>query len=168
VKLNGPSPGSGHDQLNVQGTVNVSGALLAGTCGFTPALGQAFVIINNDGVDAVTGAFQGLPQGSVFALGGFAFRINYQGGTGNDVAIARVQSPASTLSLSSVLPNGHFQFQGTGLSGLAYIVQAASNLNPIIQWTPIGTNTVGPSGLYQFIDTDAPLYPMRFYRAVGP
>ncbi len=158
----------GHDQLNARGTVNLTGALLTGSCGFTPALGQSFTIINNDGADAVTGTFQGLPQGAVFGLGGFAFRINYQGGTGNDVALVRVQAPASNLSSWSVLPNGQFKFGGTGLPNVAYVIQAANNLNPVIPWVPIATNIASPAGLYEFIDTDAAAYPMRFYRAVAP
>ena len=168
VDLNGATPGGGYDQLNARGRVTLTNAILTGACGFTPLLGQTFVIIQNDGIDDIGGEFQGLPHGAVFALGGFAFRINYRGGTGNDVALIRVASPASDLSAATALPNGHFKFQGTGLPGLNYVVQAATNLNPVIQWLPLATNTVGPSGLYEFIDVDAPAHPMRFYRAVAP
>ena len=165
VDLNGPI---GYDQLNARGRVSLTNAILTGVCSFTPPIGQTFVIIQNDGIDDVGGEFQGLPHGAVFALGGFAFRINYHGGTGNDVALIRIASPASDLSAWTTLPKGYFKFQGTGLPGLDYVVQAATNLNPVIQWLPLATNTVGASGLYEFIDVDAAAHPMRFYRAVAP
>ena len=56
-----------HDQLNVTGTVTLGGATLtppAAFGGFTPTAGQTFVIINNDSTDAVSGTFNGLPEGA--------------------------------------------------------------------------------------------------------
>src|SRR5207249_2902804 len=85
VQLNGTTAGSGYDQLNVNGTVNLTGATLSGTVGFVPAVGNTFTIINNDGADAVTGTFSGLAQGATLTLSGFNFTISYTGGTGNDV-----------------------------------------------------------------------------------
>src|SRR5207253_7981730 len=85
VQLNGTTAGSGYDQLNVTGTVNLTGATLSGTVGFTPTAGQQFTIINNDGADAVTGTFNGLAEGAAVTLGGKHFTISYVGGSGNDV-----------------------------------------------------------------------------------
>src|SRR2546430_4143830 len=42
-----------YDQINIAGTVNLSGATLSGVVGFAPAAGTTFIIINNDGSDAV-------------------------------------------------------------------------------------------------------------------
>ncbi len=89
VELNGTTAGSGYDQLNVTGTVNLTGATLTGTVGFTPANGSTFTIINNDGADAVTGTFAGLAQGATVTLSGISFTISYTGGTGNDVVLTR-------------------------------------------------------------------------------
>ncbi|MFM7072355.1 MAG: hypothetical protein ACKO38_11255, partial [Planctomycetota bacterium] len=57
---------------------------------FVPAIGQAFVIIENDGVDPVAGHFQALPEGSLLLVNEFVFAISYQGGDGNDVEFKRV------------------------------------------------------------------------------
>ncbi|MCL4207254.1 MAG: autotransporter-associated beta strand repeat-containing protein [Pirellulaceae bacterium] len=89
VEINGPAPGAGgHDQLNVTGTVTIaSGALLNVSLGYTPAVGDEIVIINNDDADAVVGEFDGFADGSTVTIGGFDFEIDYQGGDGNDVTL---------------------------------------------------------------------------------
>jgi fibronectin-binding autotransporter adhesin len=103
VQLNGTTAGSGYDQLNVIGTVNLSGATLSGTLGFSPALGTSFTIINNDGADPITGTFAGLPEGSSVVLSGQSFQISYVGGTGNDVVLT-VAAPNLTVN-NAVAPS---------------------------------------------------------------
>jgi hypothetical protein len=41
-------------------------------------------------------------------------------------------------------------------------------LNAPVIWQFIGGNTADGAGLFQFTDTNAPLFPMRFYRALSP
>src|SRR5262249_31142068 len=77
VQLDGPDPGAGYDRLDVTGTVILNGATLIASLGFSPAPGERFVIISNDGTDRVSGTFAGLPQGAVLRIGGVAFRIDY-------------------------------------------------------------------------------------------
>ncbi|MFN6965105.1 MAG: FG-GAP-like repeat-containing protein [Pyrinomonadaceae bacterium] len=109
-KIGGTAPGAnGHDQLNVTGAVNLGGSRLAPLpwANFRPAVGSQFVIIRNDGTDAVSGTFAGAPEGSVFAGPlNTAFRITYAGGDGNDVAIQRVA-------------RAQFDFDGDGKSDLS-------------------------------------------------
>ncbi len=104
VQLNGTTAGSGYDQLNVTGTVNLTGASLSGSVGFTPPAGSSFTIINNDGTDAIVGTFAGLPEGSLVTFGAQAFKISYVGGTGNDVVLSTAK-PNLALS-NSVAPPG--------------------------------------------------------------
>src|SRR5262249_3805507 len=97
VEIGGVSPGNGagfHDQLNVSGSVMISTSAtltIASFGGFTPAAGNAFILIKNDLSDAVTGNFSGLPESAVvssnFLGSGLTARITYHGGDGNDVAI---------------------------------------------------------------------------------
>jgi hypothetical protein len=46
-------------------------------------------------------------------------------------------------------------------------IEAAANLIPVIQWSNIGF-ALPVGGVLTFTDTDAPLFPMRFYRALSP
>jgi autotransporter-associated beta strand protein len=100
VELNGNPVGKQYDQQNVTGTVSLGSSTLHVTLGFTPAVGDAFTILNNDTNDAVIGTFNGLPEGGVVSVttGLFsgAFQISYLGGDGNDVVLTtlNVASPA--------------------------------------------------------------------------
>src|SRR5205085_9855016 len=88
VELNGPTAGTQYDQLAINGTVTLGGALNL-ALGFTPTPGAAYTVLDNDGTDAVTGTFAGVPEGGRVTAGGFDFRVSYAGGTGNDVTLYR-------------------------------------------------------------------------------
>lgn len=96
VELNNTTPGTGHDQLVVNGTVSFAGAL-SGTTG-SPAIGSQFVIILNDGVDPVVGTFAGLAEGAALSISGMPFAITYQGGSGNDVVLIAGPVPTTTTT----------------------------------------------------------------------
>jgi autotransporter-associated beta strand protein len=80
------------DRVTVNGTVAVGGTL-ALTVSSNIAPGTVITLIDNDGADAVTGAFIGLPPGAVVSVGGQPFVITYSGGTGNDVTLIRLAVP---------------------------------------------------------------------------
>jgi hypothetical protein len=50
------------------------------------------------------------------------------------------------------------------LSNLTFMIQAATNLNPIITWTDLGTAPANSSGIVSFTDTNALSFPVRFCR----
>ena len=108
VELNGTTVATQYDQLTVNGTVNLGGATLSTIlgAGFTPPVGTAFTIIDNDGTEAVTGTFAGLAPGAVFSVGGQAFSISYSGGTGNDVVLTRSSATAPAVVTSVVVNAG--------------------------------------------------------------
>jgi len=91
------NPAASSDQLQVNGTVTLGGGLQVQLVGI-PALGQNYVIIDNDGTDAINGTFVGLPEGAVIVLNGFSFQISYAGGDGNDVVLRVVQATSAALS----------------------------------------------------------------------
>ena len=136
--------------------------------GFDPPVGSTFTIINNDGADPVVGTFNSLPEGAILTAGGKPLRISYAGGSGNDVVLTRI-SPPSTLTSLTNLVTGQRVLQATGgLSGFSYTIQAASNLNPVIQWSNLGSAVANSAGVFSFTDASAPLFPMRLYRALSP
>src|SRR5262245_27627223 len=75
--------------LAVTGAADLTGASLATTfaAGFPPLLGDVFTIVGNDGTDPVDDTLAGLAEGATFTIGNRTFRINYGGGSGNDVTL---------------------------------------------------------------------------------
>ncbi len=74
ITINGTTVDTQYQQLNVAGRVNLTGLNLLISGSHTPALGQTFVIVANDGVDAVIGRFNGPAHidnfmGSIFQRG---------------------------------------------------------------------------------------------------
>jgi hypothetical protein len=96
IELNSTTPGTGYDRLNVTGGVSLGNATLSVTAGFTPGFGNRFTIIDNDGLDPVTGTFNGLAEGATFILGAATYQVTYTGGTGNDVQLIVTASPTSS------------------------------------------------------------------------
>jgi autotransporter-associated beta strand protein len=93
AEVNTATPCTGHDRLDVTGSVTINGATLAiidgGTIASNP--GQEFVLINNDGTDDVLGSpgtFAGLAEGATVTINGINFILSYTGGTDeNDVTL---------------------------------------------------------------------------------
>lgn len=97
IEIGGTAAGS-FDQLNVVGTVAFTGGVALNVShwnNFRPAVGNTFVIINNDGVDAVTSTFTGLAQGATVTVDGVVYTISYNGGDGNDVVLTATTVPAA-------------------------------------------------------------------------
>ncbi len=107
AELGGTTPCTGYDQLKVTGTVNVTNGTLQTTLynGFKPAAGQTYVIISNDGSDAVTGAFTGLAEGATFNVSGNVFEVSYKGGDGNDIVLTVVSVPAAPNTGFTLIKN---------------------------------------------------------------
>jgi hypothetical protein len=124
-KLNGATVGTQYDQLKVNGTVSIGGTLNL-SVGFAPTVGTAFTIIDNDGTDAVTGTFAGLPEGTTLTVGGTTFRISYAGGTGNDVVVTVMASQAAAVS--SVVVNG-------GAAQRSMVTQATVTFSRLVTFT---------------------------------
>lgn len=102
INVNGPTADTEYDQLNVTGSVNLTGASVFFTGTYSPSPGQTFTILLNDDVDAIVGTFNGLAQGGTitnFLNSGLPATISYTGGTGNDVVIT-VSSPNYTVVTS--------------------------------------------------------------------
>jgi autotransporter-associated beta strand protein len=108
VELGGPAPGTGYDQLNVRGTNQLGSSTLHVSLlpGFAPFEGEAFVIINNDGSEAIQGTFTGLPNGTVFTAGGLQFRILYSDIFLNDVVLLATNTAARLVSATVTSGNG--------------------------------------------------------------
>jgi hypothetical protein len=86
VALNGTDPGS-YSQVVAGGPIILYGSTLSLVLGFEPPVGSSFEILTNTGSTPISGTFNGLSEGAVFAQGGYEFQITYTGGTGGDSVV---------------------------------------------------------------------------------
>ena len=95
VELQGTTACTLYDQQKVTGGVTLNSTTSTLNMSlinkYTPKVGDAFKIIDNDAADVVTGTFKGLPEGATFKVSGYVMKISYKGGDGNDVVVT-VQS----------------------------------------------------------------------------
>lgn len=87
MEIDGTTAGTQYDQVVVTGTVTINNATLSTVFGYTSATGDSYVLISNDGADAVTGSFNGLAEGATFTSNGRTYQISYAGSDGNDVIL---------------------------------------------------------------------------------
>ena len=60
-------------------------------------------LIDNDGMDAVSGTFNGLANGATVAISGQSFKIRYDAGSGNDVVLFKdIVAPVITVCPTDV------------------------------------------------------------------
>ena len=97
VVANGAAPASGYSQLAVGGAVNLNGAALQLTVGYSPATGDKLTVLDKTGAGAVNGTFAGLPEGALVTASGHSFSISYVGGTGNDVVLTALAPTTTTV-----------------------------------------------------------------------
>ena len=162
VNIGGSSPGdgtTGYDQLIVTGGVNLANATLnlISHGYFIPTAGQSFKIIDNDGVDAVSGSFASLQDGATipnFFGSGFPAYIRYSAGTGNDVVITVNSAPVVAVNAAAVTVNEGGNANNTGTfsdadgNGTVTITASIGNLtnDSSGQWSwSLGTAD-GPTG----------------------
>ena len=101
VALDGTAPGASYGQWQVSGTVTLGGAALSYSGSYAPITGQVLDVVHNTGVSAISGAFNGLAEGTVisnFMGSTLPAQITYLGGSGHDAMI--------TVLGTSVTPGG--------------------------------------------------------------
>ena len=105
AEIGGLTPGTQYDQISVTGTVTLAGFLNVSLIGgFTPAVGNQFVILNNGSASPVTFSFAGYPEGTIITVGGVQLRISYIGGDGNDVVLTVVAAPGTPTPTPTSTP----------------------------------------------------------------
>jgi autotransporter-associated beta strand protein len=92
IDLDGPTAGSGYDQLQATGPVRLTTtASLQIRRTFPAPAGSRFTIIDN--AMAMIGTFAGLPEGGTLSADGQRFGISYSGGDGHDVVLTALEDP---------------------------------------------------------------------------
>ena len=155
VELTGPTAGTGYDQLNVRGTNVLGNAVLHVTTAFTTpvAVSNQFVILNNDGSDAITGTFSGLANNATFTAGSYLFRINYSGTFDNDVTLTLLSVPATALNAVVTAGDGSHAIDPNGCNNLSLVItntsgSAMTGINATLSTTTEGVIITQPYSTY--------------------
>jgi murein DD-endopeptidase MepM/ murein hydrolase activator NlpD len=103
--INGKTVDTQYEQLNVVGKVDLTNVNLALSGSYAPVIGDRFTLVANDGTDAITSYFNGLPESQIFTIASGkqagTYQVTYQGGDGNDVVITRVSTTSPDLNGTS-------------------------------------------------------------------
>lgn len=70
-----------------------------------------------------------------------------------------------TVVSAELLPSGDRLVTFIGIPQTTYGIQASVDL---VNWAPVGMSTSDARGRYQFMDTEAEGFPVRFYRSISP
>ena len=155
IELGGTSAGIQYDQIDVQTNVTLAGSLnVTFTNSFVSTAGQTFTIIKNDGLNPVTGTFDGKAEGAVFTSGGRLFQISYTGGDGNDVTLTDI----GLSDISTAVTVNAIEGQSTGNVVLATFLDGApaaqaSDFTVSVNWG--GTVIGSQSATVQFVSQAA-------------
>jgi autotransporter-associated beta strand protein len=166
ININGTNAGSQFSQVTVRagnsGIVTLAGALNVVASPGLPT-NTTFVIIDNDGTDAVSGTFSGLPNNATFFQSGYTWRISYVGGTGNDVTLTSLTASQPVLNVSA--SNSLLQLSWPDWASM-YSLYSATNLNPPTLWSLV---TNPPSSSNGTLNLQIPVGPgAQFYRLMWP
>ncbi|MBU8545814.1 MULTISPECIES: beta strand repeat-containing protein, partial [Roseomonadaceae] len=120
VEIEGMTRGTEYDVIQVTGSVSLGGANLSIDIGaFTPAPGTTFIVIDNDGDDAIVGTVQVggevRAEGATFLVGAQTFQISYLAGSGNDLGLTVLNTAPiiTSATTASVVENTTFAYQAT-------------------------------------------------------
>ncbi len=133
VELGGTVVCEQYDQQRVTGTVTINGGSILSISHFNqykPKTGDTFIILSNDGSDAVTGTFKDLANGATFSFNGYTYQINYNGGDGNDVVLTIKNVPASPDTGIAILTQNPLAVLATTTSAAAVIYVIAKRYRP--------------------------------------
>ena len=163
--------GTGHSRLQVTGTVSLNNATLQlnELAGFNVPQGSNLFILLNDGTDATTGTFAGLPEGTFIPASTAGYTITYKGGDGNDVILARVSTPPVAPKLNTLTfskgtgPGGQDQvtLAGSAAPSAVFSLEASPDLTAWITLQPV---TASSAGVVNVIINQTPGQPKRFFR----
>lgn len=147
-EVTGITPCTLHDQIQVTGDLFIDPAANVNfLVGYANGPTDEIILILNDGVDPISGTFNGYPEGTAVTFGAFSGTITYTGGDGNDVSIAADTVPPTVTCPSDITQNND---PGTCGAVVNFTVTATDNnpgvtlvVNPPSGSTfPVGTTLV--------------------------
>lgn len=159
VELGGVAPGSGYDQLIVNGQASLAGALEVGLLhGFTPALGETFAVLTSI---PLRGAFSAVTLPALPHPLRLASRESAGGVT--LTVTEKSEPPAKTLAFVAA-DSELLEWRFIGETGRTYRLQASVDL---VEWVDL-LNRSASDGVIDYADPSWRSRDRRFYRMVTP
>ncbi len=116
-EIGGTTACTQYDQIKVTGAVTLDGTLTPILFeSYKPKVGEKYVIISNDGADAVSGTFNDVAEGGTVTANGYSYKVSYVGGDGNDVELTVLAAAPAT---------GFTLFKSNPIVTAAVIIMAA-------------------------------------------
>jgi hypothetical protein len=108
------------------------------------------------------GAAHGDDEGNAIAVdnNGNVYVAGYETMAGGGTEMVLIKYSPVTVKPQA---NGNILLQAQGAANEPFDIQASANF---ASWTDLGTNDADTNGLLQFLDTNAPMFPWRFYLAL--
>ncbi|MCS6101611.1 Ig-like domain-containing protein [Shewanella baltica] len=104
LDIAGTTAGTQYDQLNVVGSLDVTGANIVVTHSYGAANGDSYSVITKDSTDAIVGNFAGLAEGGFLTASGNSTNLfaSYIAGTGNDFTLTASLLPGAPTAVTAV------------------------------------------------------------------
>ncbi len=152
INLNGATPFTQFDQVTVTGTVTLGGAALdvQRLMSFNPNTGDSFILIDNDGTDAVTGTF----AQSSFSADGVDYVVRYDGGDGNDVVLVVAIPTNLVVDNPGDTDDGDFSAGEFTLREAVWLANTLDDANTITFAPALATGTITLGGTELDISED--------------
>ena len=145
--------------VTVAGAVSLSGELQLTAFAGLPSSGQVITLIQNNGASAVSGQFQGLPEGALVVVGNYTFTISYHGGNnGQSVVLTELSAPPvnSPVANDIQVNMGQGQTAAIDLVGNSFISNGATLTASIVTQPSFGTVAFNAGdGLWDYTPTSA-------------
>jgi autotransporter-associated beta strand protein len=158
VELNGPTPGTQHDQLaGYQFSLDGCYLQLSHALGSTGA-GTTYKIIDNTFEFFTTGIFEGLPEGAITNLNGIPFQISYTAGSdNNDVVLTQLPFSGGGATIPNLGPASTYPLTITLSNVVGVIGQISVTLSNVTHQYPddLDILLVGPQGQSVILMSDA-------------
>jgi uncharacterized repeat protein (TIGR01451 family) len=148
------------NQTNLLGTT-ASFSVAATAC--TPLAFKWF--FNSASLTNQTNSILTLASVNLTNAGNYSVIVTASGGSTNSaIATLTVFNPAPVVAGVVANSDGSITLKLAGAPGSIYILEATTNLAPIVVWLPIATNQLDSSGVWQFTDPQAVNFEQQFYR----
>ncbi|MGI2209107.1 Ig-like domain-containing protein [Shewanella baltica] len=104
LDIAGTTAGTQYDQLNVVGSLDVTGANIVVTHSYGAANNDSYSVITKDSTDTIVGNFAGLAEGGLLTASGNSTNLlaSYIAGTGNDFTLTASLLPSAPTAVTAV------------------------------------------------------------------